>query len=72
VGISFHLAIAALLDIPTFSCAMVGAYLLFLEPETLPALARRLFGQENVQSGQTRSGRRPPRLNRKRAVKITR
>ncbi len=41
-GIGFHLFIGFLMHIPQFSVAMIGSYLLFLEPETLPALARRL------------------------------
>ncbi len=34
VGIGFHLFIATLMNIRTFSAAMIGSYLLFLDPET--------------------------------------
>jgi hypothetical protein len=42
VGISFHVLIGFLMHIAQFSLAMIGGYLLFLDPETLPALTRRL------------------------------
>jgi HTTM domain len=41
-GIGFHLFIGFLMGISQFSIAMIGGYFLFLEPETLPALASRL------------------------------
>ena len=44
IGIGFHLAIAGLMGTYTFSLALIASYLLFLEPETLPRVARRLSG----------------------------
>ena len=41
-GIAFHVSIAWLMDIRTFSLAMVATYLLFLDPRTLPAWLRSL------------------------------
>ena len=41
-GICFHLSIAILMNIDTFSLAMIGSYLLFLDPETLPRLFARM------------------------------
>lgn len=74
VGILFHIAIAALLGIPTFSCAMVGSYLLFLEPETLPSLARKRFGHrgsggENGGGSGLRGSLHRPKSNRNPAVR---
>ena len=40
-GIVFHILIWLLMGIPTFSLAMVGTYILFLNPKTLPALITR-------------------------------
>lgn len=40
VGIGFHVGIAFLMNIGTFSYAMLGSYLLFLEPDTLRARLR--------------------------------
>jgi hypothetical protein len=40
-GIGFHLSIAFLMEIWTFSAAMIAIYLLFLDPATLPALRER-------------------------------
>ncbi len=42
LGIGFHLAVAWTLSIHVFSFAMIASYLLFLEPQTLPALLRRV------------------------------
>ncbi len=43
IGIPFHLGIAAMMNIWNFSWVMLAAYLLFLEPETLPRWGRRLL-----------------------------
>ena len=67
VGVSFHLAIIIFMRIHDFSFAMIGSYLLFLEPGTLPALARRLSGQGRA--GPRRQGSGP---YRKPAVKTAR
>ena len=40
-GIPFHLGIALLMNIWTFSLAVIATYLLFLDPGTLPRLCRR-------------------------------
>jgi hypothetical protein len=40
IGLGFHASIAFLMDINTFSMAMAASYLLFLDPRTLPNLAR--------------------------------
>lgn len=41
VGVLFHLSIAFSMYIVTFSWAVIGSYLLFLDPETLPRLWHR-------------------------------
>jgi len=43
VGIGFHLTIMLTMSIHVFSYAMIAAYLLFLDPETIPRLARRAW-----------------------------
>ena len=48
IGIAFHLAIMYLMNIRAFSLAMMSSYFLFLEPETLPALLRRLFRRDRT------------------------
>ena len=52
LGIGFHLMIAFTMTIYVFSAAMIGSYVLFLEPETLPRFADRwrlrLFGTPNA------------------------
>ena len=45
VGVAFHLAIYFFMNIDSFSIAMIGTYLLFLEPETLPSLFKHLCGR---------------------------
>jgi hypothetical protein len=45
VGICFHIFIWYLMHIPQFSLAMIGGYLLFLDPATLPALAATIFNR---------------------------
>lgn len=42
IGVVFHLSIAFIMNIHVFSYAMIASYLLFLEPETVPGLLRRL------------------------------
>jgi hypothetical protein len=42
LGILFHLGIAIVMSIDTFSAAMIASYLLFLDPETLPGLFARI------------------------------
>ena len=41
VGVAFHLTLAFVMGIRTFSYAMCASYLLFLDPQTLPKLYRR-------------------------------
>jgi vitamin K-dependent gamma-carboxylase-like protein len=41
-GILFHLGIAIVMRIDTFSAAMIASYLVFLDPETLPRLFVRI------------------------------
>jgi hypothetical protein len=43
IGIGFHIFIWFLMHIPQFSLAMIGGYLLFFEPETLPTFLTTLF-----------------------------
>ena len=57
VGILFHLSIATFMNINEFSYAMIGTYLLFLEPDTLPTLAMRLF-QRTKDAGAESEGKR--------------
>lgn len=66
VGIVFHSSILLLMDIVTFSGVMMGSYLLFLNPVTLPRLARRVFGDVSESS---KSSRRAAKQLRKRARK---
>jgi len=42
LGIGFHLAIVVFMHITQFSAAMIAGYLLFLDPQTLPVLAREV------------------------------
>ncbi len=44
-GVPFHLAIAYLMDINTFSAAMISSYLLFLDPDTVPQIWQRVRGR---------------------------
>ncbi len=41
----FHVGIAALMDIWTFSGVMLGSYFLFLDPDTMPRVVRRVLGR---------------------------
>jgi hypothetical protein len=47
-GVLFHLNIAIVMNIMAFSLAMIAGYLLFLDPETVPALLRRLARRMNL------------------------
>ncbi len=42
IGVGFHLSIRFTMEITTFSYTMIGIYLLFLAPQTLPDLAWKL------------------------------
>lgn len=42
LGIGFHLAVGLLMNVWTFTGVMIASYLLFLEPDTIPRLFRRL------------------------------
>jgi hypothetical protein len=53
LGIGFHLAILILMGITQFSYAMLSCYLLFLKPETLPALATEWVRHSRVPGGTT-------------------
>ena len=64
LGIFFHLGIGVLMNITTFSAAMIGSYLLFLDPETLPRLARRLIGDHRGETSPPTS-----RAERRRAMR---
>jgi HTTM domain len=48
IGIGFHLAISFLMNIDQFSASMISSYLLFLEPETLPAFVTKLFRRKKL------------------------
>jgi len=43
LGIGFHLGLFLAMDVLTFTLAMIAAYLLFLEPETLVSRLRRIL-----------------------------
>lgn len=64
LGIFFHLGIGVLMNITTFSAAMIGSYLLFLDPETLPRLARRVIGDHRGETSPPTS-----RAERRRAMR---
>lgn len=69
VGIPFHLSIAFVMSIDTFSAAMIASYLLFLDPDTLPAYwgrFRQRFGLERQTARKTRTKHRRPRPSSKR------
>jgi len=53
LGITFHLAILILMGITQFSYVMISCYLLFLKPDTLPALATRWFRRPRIPAGST-------------------
>ena len=69
VGIPFHLSIAFAMSIYTFSAAMIACYLLFLDPDTLPAYwgrFRQRFGPEKRTARKTRMKHPQPRPSSKR------
>ncbi len=71
VGVLFHVGIAALMDIWTFSGVMLGSYLLFLDPETMPRIVRRLCGRApaKLSPSASRSERRRASKHEKRAAR---
>lgn len=57
VGVFFHLGIAFTMNIHVFSYAMIGSYLLFLEPDTLPRLVRRVLPAAPPRPAEALAGR---------------
>ncbi len=56
VGTLFHVGIAFTMDIHVFSYSIIASYLLFLDPETLPAMVRARFGKKKTGRSKTRAG----------------